>query len=206
MRVKDVQRKVDMDRSSCYSVKTNVTLLKSKIELFDFPLEENYFELLSEHGPAVATLCSRLAKVRGVDQVFVSTYEITVHMGGLNEVTNDIRKIVNDFIDLAAIIEEVTDGDTIAALNYSMSPDSPLILDFNFEITKKPFRLSRKHTDKNLSGLNTSLKKFLKDLVAIEGVTEIEVSYYKITINQAPLFDKIEIGKKVVDSYIAFVG
>ncbi len=189
-----------------HEVKTNVKLVNTRIEAFNFPDKPSYFELVSKHGPAVASLVCRLYAERGLESIYIHPYEITVHLAGANKVTDRIREIVKDFIYQSANLEDVNEmGVEVQVTLFSEDP-SIIALDFNFEVTKKLFKFSKKYTDKNLKGLNTNLQKFLKKLVAIDGINGVEVSYYQIVIDRAPLFDIEAIMEEIMVAYVEFAG
>lgn len=205
MRSSDVKCAVKADREKYYSVETNAILYNKQIEVFRFPINQNYFEILAEYGVAIASLISRLKKIRGVDHIFVSTCEVSIHMAGLNRISDEIRKIVEDFIYLCARLEEGETPKQLALLNISRQETGQISIDVSTIITKRNLTLEKNYTERRLSGFDKEVKRLIKSLLNIEGVIKVEITYYKITIYYAPLFDRLTVAQDVVDAYIEFV-
>ncbi len=205
MRVRDVKWAVKDDRDKYYCVETNVTLYDNQIESFRFPITKNYFENLEKYGPAIASFLSKLKNVRGIEQLFISTFEVSVHMTGLNYISEEIRKAVEDFIYLCAKMEVAAEPNELLAELEIPEDKNSVIVDLNVEIVKTPFLLIKNKGSKKLVGLNVRLRKFLKALLEIPGVISVDVSYYKVTVNHAPLFDKIAIAQSITEEFMEFI-
>ncbi len=205
MRVRDVKWAVKDDRDKYYCVETNVTLYDNQIESFRFPITKNYFENLEKYGPAIASFLSKLKNVRGIEHLFISTFEVSVHMTGLNYISEEIRKAVEDFIYLCAKMEVAAEPNELLAELEIPEDKNSVIVDLNVEIVKTPFLLIKNKGSKKLVGLNVRLRKFLKALLEIPGVISVDVSYYKVTVNHAPLFDKIAIAQSITEEFMEFI-
>ncbi len=186
-------------------VKTNVKLLDKEIEMFKFPSKESYWDLVSEHGPAVAALISKLRKERGVKNVFLNPYEVSIHLVGANKITDSIQKAFEDFIYQSAKLEDMDEEGFSLSISYSPANPDKMVVDFNFEISSKAVTLKRKPAEKLFKGMNSALKKLLKAIVSIDGVTEISAKDYQMVVGIAPLFDPEAIAKKITDALMEFI-
>lgn len=188
-----------------YSLTTNVKLIDTAIEHFDFPFKTAYLDMLEEFGPAVASFYKRVSNIRGVEDVFIKPYEVSVHMAGLNVVTDEVKKILEDFIYLSAYYEEIVVKDITMRVSFDQNESAPIVLDFSRQISNKSIKLDKHFRQNRLKGMNNNLINLICDFFAVEGIISVDISDYKIDVYVAPLFDKIAVSAETVELCTKFL-
>lgn len=182
---------------------------KTGCEMFSRPVTEPYLSIARDHGYVVADMVTRLMRVEGVVQIFVSPYEVTVYMADAFKWNNQIDKIAEQAFHMALV---ATPSKTKPRKVVVETFPNNLIRDYNtdFEVSKsqreefwKPLRVSSiDHLIK--TGLQNA--DFVQLLFDIDGITQVIMHPYQVGIYIGAAFEWSKVQPKIMRAFEAIYG
>ncbi len=214
------------------SYNSDVELMKTEaVEHFMAGVHRSHSAIAKEHGNIVANMAMQLLGVKGVENIFVSPYQVSVYTKERAPWDKKIDRIVEKAFSRAEKISTIQENvvETPPKEDENIPPvtqgkvqietvpnDKMRCFETNFELSRTRIgdfeRPIRPSSEKYLKSLGVAGEKLVRSIFDIQGVLEVWVYPYELSIKIADLFswtvteNEKTMEEKIIDIFHAVFG
>lgn len=175
----------------------------SRIEMFSFPIRNlDILDLAIKQGIPVAVMIYSLSKLKGIEHIFVKPYSISVSLYDGFRWDPKIDKIVENYIGLAAIIDELNSRPKLIVKSFPNKQIREYSMDVEICESRREefYRPLRDSSENPLNRLGKVGKTMVKNIMSIPGVTEVTIDPYSLRIEIAEAFSWSDVEPLIVEA------